>query len=105
MTSEWPKAYQPEVMRPFFGRLSSSSIALEAWRRGLTVTLLDAQLRKYRIADAAGNRVTFIRSRPARTSLKAVRSAGNKHTTNRLLSAAGLPVPQSYLIASETSET
>ncbi|MVT27457.1 ATP-grasp domain-containing protein, partial [Nesterenkonia alkaliphila] len=99
MEAEWPEHFQPEVVKDGFGgKLTSYTIALEAWRRGLQVTFLDPELRKYRIQDDSGNAVTFIRSRPHMTTWDAVRVANNKFKTNAKLRAAGIPVPESAII-------
>lgn len=99
MEPEWPEHFQPNIVREGFGgKLSSYTIALEAWRRGLKVTFLDPELRKYRLEDDDGLSVTFIRSRPHMTTKQSVQIANNKHRTNQLLQKAGVPAPASRLI-------
>lgn len=103
MAPEWPEHFQPEVVHEGFGgKLSSYTIALEAWRRGLTVTFLDAELRRYRVEDSNHTAVTFIRSRPHFTTVSAVRTANDKHRTAQLLREAGVPAPESVLLDTET---
>lgn len=105
MDTEWPKNFSPDVVRPFFGRLSCYTIALEAWRRGLTVTAVDGSFRHVWISDDEGRSIKFVGSRPSMTSKAAVRLAHNKHRTNTALRKAGYPAPQSHLIDSEQSSS
>lgn len=97
--TQWPEHFQPDIVRDGFGgKLSSYTIALEAWRRGLKVSFLDPELRRYRVEDDAGHAVTFIRSRPHMSTWEAVRVANDKAGTNEALRQAGLPVPGSVVI-------
>lgn len=99
-----PLFFQPNVVRDGFGyKVSGYVIVLEAWRRGLTVTLLDSRLRKFRVSDEKGREVSFIGPRPVSPGASVVK---DKYRTNELLSAAGVPVPESVLIdQSSTSLT
>ncbi|MDZ5077004.1 hypothetical protein [Nesterenkonia sp. HG001] len=108
MVNDWPADFQPDVVRDAFGgKLTSYVIALEAWRRGLSVTFLSADISRYRITDGAGRSVRFIRSRPNLTTLQAVRTANDKSLTNEALRAAGIPAPRSVRVdlASATPAT
>lgn len=95
----WPPHFQPDVVREAFGeKLSSYVLALEAWRRGLTVRTSNARMYRFQINDGTGHEVRFIQSRPHWTSRAAHLTAKNKYRSNQLLGAAGVPVPQSVLI-------
>lgn len=98
MTVEWPDAYAADVVAEGFGRLSSFTIALEAWRRGLTVTFFDGIQRRYEVVDDAGRSVTFNRSRPHMTKPSAVDIANDKHATIEHLRRANIPTPPSVPI-------
>ena len=92
----WPAGFDADTVRPGFGggRLSTYAIALEAWRRGLTVTLLDSALRLYEISDGART-IRFNHSRPQTlTSRGAVLKAKDKETAGQLMKSAGAPVPE-----------
>lgn len=94
----WPPAHDSEIVAPFLNRLSISVIALEAWRRGLRVTLLGERGLRLFIEDGKGRSIRFVNSRPAMTTTKAVRLAGNKHKTNTLLAESGYKTPTSHLV-------
>lgn len=99
MNTEWPEHFQPEVVREGYGgKLSSYTLALEAWRRGLEVTFLDSDLRQYTLTNSDGHSVKFTRSRPHMTTRQGVQAANDKHRTARLLRLAGVPAPESVLI-------
>lgn len=103
MPPKWPSAFQPDVVREAFGeRLTTYVLAVEAWRRGLIVSIRDARLRRVHISDSSGCTIRFIQSRPHLTTLKAHATAKNKHRSNELMAAAGLPVPRSVLIEPAT---
>lgn len=91
-----PPFFRPNAVREGFGyRVSGYVIALEAWRRGISVTLLDHRMRKFRLSDGAGNDILFLGPRPAHSKNGIVR---NKYLTNQYLTDAGVPVPQSFEI-------
>jgi len=101
----WPIAFSAEVVRPVFGRVSGYTIALEAWRRGLTVTAMNAGIHRFRVSNAAGKTIKFSGARPEMTTSRAIGIAQNKHRTNKLLRTAGLSVPESRpLDADNTTE-
>lgn len=105
MAVEWPTHFSSEAVRQGFGggRLSSYTIALEAWRRGLTVTFLDAGLRRYRISDGQRT-VSMNDSRPSSITRRSdYQKLLNKWDTKRLLEAEGVPVPRGVLL--KTAET
>lgn len=104
MNPTWPEHFAAEVVRPGFGgRLSSYTIALEAWRRGLTVTFNDPILRKYTISDDVGRTVRFLRARPHMTTRSAVRVANDKYQTHELLRHAGVPTPEAKMFDSKST--
>lgn len=97
MSYQWPEYYRPEVMKGAggSGRLSSYSIALEAWRRGLQVTFTHPRIRFFEVSDGR-NTIRFDHSRPASlTTKEAYRMVENKFSTIRMLKAAGVEVPLS----------
>lgn len=99
MSPLWPDHFQPDVVREAYGeKLSSYVLALEAWRRGLTVTVNHPRMHSFSIRGTSGQQMKFIQSRPSQSSHVAHRTAKNKHRSNQLLEAAGVPVPQSVLI-------
>lgn len=100
----WPAAYAAEVVRPFLRNLSVSIVALEAWRRGFQVTLLDGGPRQVLIEDHNGRSVRFFNSRPEMSTIEGVRLARNKHETTSLLANKGFPTPATRLVnAHETT--
>src|SRR5690625_7872776 len=99
-TNSWPVDFSPTVMRDAQGSsaLSSLSIALEAWRRGLTVTFQSADLGWYSISDGE-NSIRFDFARPdSITSRADTRVMIRKWDTNRTLEAYGIPVPTGVLL-------
>ncbi|MGQ7788427.1 ATP-grasp domain-containing protein [Nesterenkonia sp. K-15-9-6] len=93
-----PRHFSPEVMREAAGfKLSSYSIALEAWRRGLTVRALDGSLRRFRVSDGERT-VRFDKSRPSLTAREAILIEQDKSRTNRCLSRAGVATPDSVTV-------
>lgn len=101
----WPAHFQPDVMRDGFGggKLSSYCIALEAWRRGLDVTLEAPNATQLEISDG-DTTVSFNHSRPDCTTKGAVATLRNKHRTSKKLRARGMPVPESYLFDAEKTD-
>lgn len=95
----WPRNFQPDVIRDGFGsKLSTYTLALEAWRRGLTVTFAHLNLSRMRISQEAATSVNFIGARPDMTTLSGHRTAKNKYRTIELLTDAGIAAPKSVLI-------
>lgn len=95
----WPRNFQPDVVKDGWGTgLSSYTLALEAWRRGLTVSFRNLKASRVRISQGSGQPVNFIGSRPDLTTLSAHRAARNKHRTVELLTEAGVAAPKSVLI-------
>lgn len=79
------------------GRLAAFTIALEAWRRGLSVTFLDGFPYQYEISDG-DTTVSFDRALPADTTHEAFMLAKSKFDTLNLLKESGVRVPESRLI-------
>ncbi|WP_022873476.1 ATP-grasp domain-containing protein [Nesterenkonia alba] len=102
----WPQHFSPEVVRHSYGggRLSSFCLALEGWRRGLSVTFHDYDLRQFTLASAERS-IRFNDSRPSTwTKPKDYRRLIRKWETKRLLEEAGLPIPKGRILnAKETS--
>lgn len=98
METVWPQHFSVDAVRPGFGsKLCGYTIALEAWRRGLTVTFTDSALRTYTISDDQGRSVRFVRSSPHMTTRKAVRIANDKYATHATLRTAGVPTPEARI--------
>ncbi|NLS10066.1 ATP-grasp domain-containing protein [Nesterenkonia sp. MY13] len=105
MEREWPEYFTPDVVSSSFGSgvLSSHTIALEAWRRGLRVKLLAPNGRKLELSDGVRT-VRFDRSRASsEISRNAYNTVESKYATTASLRAAGVPVPKSQEL--RTSET
>lgn len=103
MDPEWPPHFPADVVREGFGgKLSSYTLALEAWRRGLEVTFLDSELRQYSISGQDGHTIRFIRSRPHMTTRTGVQNANDKHHAVKLLRNADIPAPASTRIDTST---
>lgn len=98
MSDLWPEHFQADVVQGAFGpRLSGYVIALEAWRRGLTVRFLDGGLRVCEVSDGQ-RKVRFDKSRPSLTTQEALSLVGDKYVTLERLRAGDVPVPESRLI-------
>lgn len=104
MERSWPEAFAPEVVRPFLKHLSISIVALEAWRRGLRVTLLDDRPRRVRIEDSDGHAVEFTNARPQMNTIEGVRLARNKYKTTSFLAQEGFRTPVTRLIDTRKTE-
>lgn len=99
MDAIWPRNFQPDVVKDGWGAgLSGYTLALEAWRRGLTVTFRNLKASRVRISQGSGRTVNFIGSRPDLTTSSAHRAARNKHRTVEILTEAGVEAPKSVLI-------
>ncbi|MGC0250385.1 hypothetical protein [Pseudactinotalea sp. Z1748] len=99
--NSWPDHFSPTVVRGAHGSsaLSSLSVALEAWRRGLTVTFHSHDLEWYSISSDEQN-VRFNFARPdSITSQADTQVMARKWDTNRALEASGVPVPKGVLLA------
>lgn len=105
MKYSWPEHFQPLVVREAYGSgiLSSYCIALEAWRRGLRVTIKHPRLARYEISDGT-RQIAFYCSRPTTlTNPDAIRLTHDKYETTEALRAAGVACPQSIPFESEQS--
>ncbi|MDS2174065.1 hypothetical protein Q7C18_15275 [Nesterenkonia sp. CL21] len=97
-TGSHPEPFSPEIMRDAWGyKLVSYSLALEAWRRGLTVRVLDGSIRRFSVADGERT-VRFDKSRPSTTSHTAVVLEQDKAAANQRLAAAGVPTPETSVV-------
>ncbi|WP_460691007.1 hypothetical protein [Nesterenkonia suensis] len=86
-------------MKTMFGsqRLSAGTIALEAWRRGLSVDFTSANRTRVRIGDGQ-SAVEFNGSRPSLTTAEAIRIANRKDEALASFRAASVPVPLSQAL-------
>lgn len=97
----WPEAYLPKVVKKVHGRkLSGFTIALEAWRRGLTITLLDDNFDTYSISDGEVE-VKFHGSRCSLTPMTAVHLAKNKQSAKVKFQENKVPTPIGYCFYDE----
>lgn len=89
----WPKGFRVNQVKPAFGnKLCSYAIALEAWRRGLSVKILDSGFDRYEISDSH-NVVSFNRSRASLNAPDAVKSVINKQVARSFFEKAGVSTP------------
>ncbi|RJN31070.1 ATP-grasp domain-containing protein [Nesterenkonia natronophila] len=98
----WPEHFQPDVVRHAFrhaGKLSSYCLALEAWRRGLDVTLFAPNATALEVTDGETTR-RFDRSRSDLITNQAQRIVDNKRETTDWLRAHNVPVPDSQVFDS-----
>lgn len=96
---EWPKHFQPAAVQTGFGggRLSTYCLALEAWRRGLSVTFLAPDATTLSITDGRTT-VRLNHSRSGNPKSRAYATTLNKYRTSEALRAHGVPVPDSHHI-------
>lgn len=96
---QWPRWFSAEAVRHSFGaqRLSAGVLALEAWRRGMAVTLSGGLGTRVEISDGTTS-VAFNGSRALNGSAEAARLVEDKHATSELMRAAGVPVPAQVLL-------
>lgn len=105
MKYSWPEHFQPLVVREAYGSgiLSSYCIALEAWRRGLRITIKHPRFGRFEISDGT-RQIAFYCSRPTTlTNPDAIRLTHDKYETTEALRAAGVACPQSIPFESEQS--
>ncbi|MBF8223900.1 ATP-grasp domain-containing protein [Halomonas sp. 328] len=89
----WPEHFSSKVVRDAFGsKLCSYTISLEAWRRGLEVTVLDAEFNRYRI-ESKGRSMVFNRSKCSLTTNEAITAIKNKQKARELMLESGVAVP------------
>lgn len=93
-----------EIKRSVHGavKLSTFTIALEAWRRGLKIAFLDARPYKFEISDGKTT-VKFNGSMPETTTRQAFRDCNNKSIALSLMREAGVPVPVGYRMDGRTT--
>lgn len=97
MSNNWPKYFQPHVVQGAYGagRLSSFCIALEAWRRGLEVSIKHPNLYYFDVSDGDMT-VEFNNSKPSPlTSPDAYQIVETKDKATRKLRAEGISAPDS----------
>lgn len=103
MEQNWPQGFLPSVLKgaPQTGALSAYLLGLEAWRRGLRVSLRDAALRRMDISDGTRT-LTFNHSCPLSITPRSVRSAvQDKAETKARLRRAGVPTPRGKVLGVE----
>lgn len=95
-----PVGFEPAVVASGFGsqKLSAYVIALESWRRGLTVRIHSPDAFRFTVSDGSRN-VSFFGSKSSLTTSEAVRAVDNKHVTLKRLHEAQVPVPRSRLLS------
>src|SRR5690554_5233495 len=101
----WPKHFSAAVAKDAFGyRLCGYLISLEAWRRGLSVSVEAYNSEKFAVYNISSRDKTlkFNRSRVGLTSKKAVKTIINKDATRKFLQSNGVPTPQGAQFDSST---
>lgn len=90
----WPVEFSDNKVKDAFGgRLCCYVIALEAWRRGLEVTLKDGRCRYFSISGN-GRKVDFDKSSSEFNSAEGKRNCIDKQKTKHYLLARGIPTPE-----------
>lgn len=93
-----PEHFSMDVVREAFGTpLAGYTIALEAWRRGLGVRLLDGQMRRY-VISSKHRSVKFDKARPSTTTSDAIKVTKSKFETSSHLRHGDVPVPLGRII-------
>lgn len=102
---QWPQHFLPAAVRTGFGggRLSTFCLALEAWRRGLSVTFLAPDATTLSITDGYTT-VRLNHSRSGNPKSRAYATTLNKYRTSEALRAHGVPVPDSHHIDAKDSD-
>lgn len=90
----WFQHLSPVTVKDAFGgKLCSYAICLEAWRRGLKVTINDSKFKSYTISSSRKS-YSFNKSQISETTRNAVRLTKNKHLAKEYLEKKGVPVPK-----------
>lgn len=100
MAVSHPPGFSPSVVKQGFGSgsISTYTIALEAWRRGLKVSFLDHISNRFEISDG-GRHIALSQSWPiSLTSSTDLKKLVNKDLTKQLMRANGSPSPEGILI-------
>lgn len=82
------------------------SIALEAWRRGITVRFINNQKFKSTVRyelNSNGNKYTFVGSKGSLTSRECVLLTKRKHETKEILKQENVPTPNWILVENNIS--
>lgn len=99
------KSSIPEEARGY--SVSMYSIALEGWRRGLTLKFINENRRKSELRYSLASKEKehrFIVSRGDYTTGETLRICRNKHTTKKYLVKADVPTPQGEFFKKEASD-
>src|SRR5690625_4728227 len=83
------------------------SVALEGWRRGLTLKFINRYRNNSALHFSLSNgkeEKVFRGAKGEDVTDKAVRTCGNKHKTKQLLAKAGVPTPEGELFNKDSSE-
>lgn len=108
----WFPKFKNEMFRGAMNNnLCSYVVALEGWRRGLTLTWTSRKVRRGIHAPGRAFSLSseerthhFYKSRGDKVSSKSVKIAANKEETKELLESKGLRVPKGKRFTSETSK-
>lgn len=95
----------PESARGY--TVSMYSIALEGWRRGLSLKFINRNRRKSEVFYSLSNEErehVFTVSRGDKVSMNALRICRNKHLTKEYLTKAGVPTPEGELFQKEIQD-
>lgn len=96
MKSVWPVGFESRHVKGAFGRrLCGYTISLEAWRRGLEVTIDSTRANAFQHFSISSNekKIKFNRSRVMFTTASALNITKDKEATRKCLQNAGLPTP------------
>lgn len=104
LAREWPESFSEKVVSKAFGnKLCSYSISLEAWRRGLSVTILDSEYDRYLI-ESRKKSIVFNRSKCSLTTNEAVSFIKDKQVARKLMLKAGVEVPPGKLFPAASDD-
>ena len=94
----------PSIVRDGFGsRLSAYLIALEGYRRGLSLELLDGQFKRFTLSSDERS-MMFFRSRVEKVTKEAITITIVKHRTKQYLKKNNVPVPEGEAFSEETAD-
>lgn len=94
--SVWPAGFKSKHVKGAFGRrLCGYTIALEAWRRGLEVTIDSTRADAFQhfSVSSSEKKIKFNRSRVMLTTASALNITKDKEETRKFLQSANLPTP------------
>src|SRR5699024_7162874 len=109
---KWLSHISPEIIIENKNRVCAYLVALEGWRRGLTLTWYSKKVKSNKI-HAPGRYFSlsnerkihyFYKSKGDLTNINAQRITGRKHLTKEVLSEAGVSVPKGKVFKKEAPD-